>query len=205
MSNPKVNQEASQLISAYIDGQSDFSHDILVRVRKIILDSNPNMLEDWKWGAPNFNLKGMICWLVRFKDHVGINFFKGVLIPDEFQLFSEGKEDEKGNRIIKFQALSEVNEQQLNYYLQEAIRINLEEIKIPKKLIDTGLPAYLEKELSLHPAANTFFQSLSPGGQRDYIEWITEAKREATRDKRMVTMMEWLAEGKRKNWKYENC
>jgi len=207
MADIKVNPEAPQLITDYINDQTDFSHDILAKARETILNANPNILEDWKWGAPNFNYNGMFCWLVRFKDHVGINFFKGVLIKDEFNLFEPcgNSEKEKNNRMIKYRSIEELNVEQLNFYLQEALRVNSEKIKVPKRTIDTDLPDYLSAELEKHEAAYNFYNTLPPGAKRDYIEWITEAKREATRDKRMATMMEWLAEGKKRHWKYEKC
>ena len=67
------------------------------------------------------------------------------------------------------------------------------------------VPADLQALLKKNKAAAKTFESFSPSARKDYIEWITEAKQDATRQKRLATTVEWLAEGKKRNWKYENC
>lgn len=203
MAKTTVNPNAPKLIAEYIRKQGDFSQEILERLYGIIMDAHPHIVEDWKWGAPNFAYKGLVCWLVRFKDFVGINFYKGALIKDEYNRFVEGKDADKGNRIMRFTSMEDINEEELRYYLQEAIRLNEEGIKVPKKEISADLPEDMTRALEANPKSKSFFDTLSPGAKRDYIEWITEAKREATRNSRMETMIEWLAEGKKRHWKYQ--
>ena len=91
-------------------------------------------------------------------------------------------------------------------YIKRAVRLNDEgkpRRKGAKTKISTVAPADLVAALKANKAAKTYFAGLAPSHKRDYIEWITEAKREATRLKRLATTIEWLAEGKRRNWKYE--
>ena len=145
----------------------------------------------------------MVCWLAHFKNHVGLNFFKGSLIEDlHDHLYDEACMD-KGNRMLKFREMSDVDLDKLNHYIYEAVRLNDEGIKVAKKKIENSVPDDLGSALKENPKAKTFFDSLAPGYKRDYIEWITSAKREATREKRLATTIEWLSEGKKKNWKYE--
>ena len=144
----------------------------------------------------------MVCWLAHFKNHVGLNFFKGSLIEDLHGLYDDACMD-KGNRMIKFRELSDVVEQNLAYYIHEAVKLNVDGVKVVPKKIDTSVPEDLGLALNENPKAKAFFKSLAPGYKRDYLEWITSAKREATREKRLATTIEWLSEGKRKNWKYE--
>lgn len=196
--------EASENITAYIEKATPEFKEVMIALRSVLNNPNFDIKEDWKWGAPNFNNEGMICWLAHFRNHVGMNFFKGTLIKDKYNLFTHYRE-EKGNRQLKFSDINQIIPEQIEYYIEEAIKLNQENIKVVKKEIDTSLPLDLETELNNNPKAKMFFESLAPSYKRDYIEWIEEAKREATRTKRLATTMEWLSEGKKKNWKYENC
>ena len=173
-------------------------------MRVFLLQKEFEITEDWKWNAPNYNSKGMICWLAYFKNHVGINFFKGSLIEDLHGLYDEACMD-KGNRQIKFRSVTDVDETKLKHYLYEAIKRNKEGAKIEAKKISTDIPVDLDEALASHPKAKSFFNTLAAGYKRDYIEWITSAKHEKTRLKRLATTIEWLNEGKKKNWKYEKC
>jgi uncharacterized protein YdeI (YjbR/CyaY-like superfamily) len=198
----KIDSEASEKISAYIEKASGEQKEILNRLRVFLLQEEFEITEDWKWNAPNFNCNGMICWLASFKNHVGVNFFKGSLIEDLHNMYDEACMD-KGNRQIKFRSLEDVDETKLKHYLYEAIKLNKEGTKVQAKKIDTEIPEDLAHAFASHPKAKAFFDTLAAGYRRDYIEWITTAKQEKTRLKRLNTTIEWLSEGKKKNWKYE--
>ena len=204
MADSKVNQDAPQKITDYINKVDGEFHNILTRLREIIMSSDLGIIEDWKWNAPNFHQEGMVCWLASFKQHVGLNFFKGSLIEDKHHLF-ESCGDGKSNRMIKYSKLSQIEETHLKYYLQKAVELNQKGVKVETKKINTNCPEDFQNALDNHEKAKEFFNSLAPSYQRDYIEWITSAKQEATREKRLLTSIEWLSEGKKKNWKYEKC
>lgn len=176
---------------------------ILNTLRDTLLSGEYGLEEDWKWNAPNYGHKGMVCWLAHFKGHVGLNFFKGSLIEDKHNLYDDACMD-KGNRMIKFLSIDDVETSKLAHYIFEAVRLNIDDIKVAKKEIKNDIPADLDSALASAPSsALDFFNSLAPSYKRDYIEWITSAKRESTRLKRLATTIKWLSEGKRKNWKYE--
>jgi len=200
----KIDSEAPEKISAYIEKASGEQKEILNRLRVFLLQEEFKITEDWKWNAPNYNSKGMICWLAYFKNHVGINFFKGSLIEDLHGLYDDACMD-KRNRQIKFRSSSDVDETKLKHYLYEAIKLNKEGTKVQAKKIDTEIPEDLAQAFASHPNAKAFFDKLAAGYKRDYIEWITSAKQEKIRLKRLNTTIEWLSEGKKKNWKYEKC
>lgn len=200
----KINPQAPEKINSYIDAAPKDKKEMLNRLRKFMNRSDFELNEDWKWRAPNYNSNGMICWLAYFKSHVGINFFKGSLIEDLHNLYDDACMD-KGNRQIKFKSIDEIDETLLEHYFFEAIKLNKEGTKVQAKKIDIEIPEELAEALAENEVANDFFQSLAPGYKRDYIEWITTAKQEKTRIKRLNTTMEWLSEGKKKNWKYEKC
>ncbi len=105
MAQSKVNPNAAEKISAYINKVDGEFHLILARLREIIMSSDLGIVEDWKWNAPNFHHEGMVCWLASFKQHVGLNFFKGSLIVDKHNLF-ESCGDAKSNRMIKYAEIS---------------------------------------------------------------------------------------------------
>ncbi len=199
----KIDPNANKNIQNYFEEQENEIRQTLETLHGIILNAHPKIEEDWKWGVPCFARKGLICWLAKFKEFTSINFYKGALIKDEYNLFVEDADADKGNRMIHFTPETEINEEAVRYYIQEAVRLNEKGIQVPKKEINTDVPDYLQAELDKHPESKQFFDTLAPSAKRDYIEWITEAKREATRNNRMSTMMEWLAEGKKRHWKYQ--
>ena len=116
MGKSNINSGAPQKITDYINNVDGKFHKIIIHLRGILTSSDIGLEEDWKWGAPNYNSKGMVCWLASFKKHVGINFFKGSLIIDKYDLFEKQYED-RINRMIKYTSLTEVDKEQLKYYL----------------------------------------------------------------------------------------
>lgn len=199
----KPNPNAPQLIDEYISKKSEKDQQMLNKLREIILSTDDRIVEDWKWGAPNFNYKGLISWLVAFKKDVGMNFYKGTLIEDKYKLFVEDKTDEKGNRIIKFSSLEEIDEEKIKYYINQAVLLNEKDIKVEKKKVIVEVPDDFQEVLNKNPQAKEAFESFSASHQRDYTEWITEAKREATRENRITKALGLLEEGKHLHWKYE--
>lgn len=203
MTKPKVHPTASKNIDAYLSKASEEQRPILELIRKTILGVDHRIQEDWKWNAPCFYLEGLICWYVGFKQHVGINFYKGSIIKDTFKEFVEDQGTDKGNRLIHYNTLADVNVEALNDYVQQAIGLNENKINVDhekKKALET--PDYFLKALVDHPSAKKVFEEFTDAQRRDYIEWLIEAKRESTRDKRMAQAVEWITEGKVRNWKY---
>jgi len=200
----KANPEADKLIEKYILSASDNAQPLLIQLRKII-SSHPEITEDWKWNSPNFSCEGMVCWIAGFKKHVGINFFKGSLMEDNHGYFENDNDSEKGNRIIRYGFEDKVDAEKLNHYIKQAIQLNQNNIKVPTKKKTVETPQFIVDILSNHPKAKEVFDAFPPSHKKEYIEWLLEAKREATKDKRITTMLEWLEEGKSRNWKYKNC
>lgn len=206
MAKPKVNPEATKNIDAYLHKVSDEQRPILELIRKTINQIDDRIQEDWKWGAPCFNMDGLICWFVGFKTHVGLNFFKGALIKDTHKVFVETDDADKGNRMIHFKTLDEVKANVIQDYVKQAIVLNEQNIKVDfakKQIVE--IPDYFAEALSKNKAAQKVFENFTNAQRRDYIEWLVDAKRETTRDKRMAQAIEWIAEGKVRNWKYMNC
>ena len=92
-------------------------------------------------------------------------------------------------------------------YIKEAKKLNDDGVKLPSKPIakekkELAAPDYFLKELKKNISALRTFENFSPSHKREYVEWITEAKTNETRNKRITTTIEWLSEGKSRNWKY---
>jgi len=202
MGKSNINSGAPQKITDYINNVDGEFHEILIHLRGILTSSEIGLEEDWKWGALNFNSKGMVCWLASFKKHVGINFFKGSLITDKYNLFEKQYED-RINRMIKYTSLTKVDKEQLKYYLIEAVELNRQGKKPTPKKVAADLSEDFQNALNDNPKAQDFFNSLAPSYKKEYIQWIITAKQDTTRLKRLNTSIEWLSEGKKKSWKYE--
>ncbi len=195
--------DASSLIDEYIAGSPDYARPILEKARQIIVAADSDIREDWKWNVPHFVCEGIVCWLASFKTHVSVNFFKGALIEDKYQIFDSLGEEQKGNRIIKYTSIDRLHDHELKDYVEQAVVINRKGLKPVVKKKELIVPDYFMEKLKANPKAHTVFTEFPASYKRDYVEWIVEAKREATRDKRMAQALEWIAEGKERNWKYK--
>ncbi|MDP9198523.1 MAG: YdeI/OmpD-associated family protein, partial [Pseudomonadota bacterium] len=93
-------------------------------------------------------------------------------------------------------------------YIREAVALNEQGVKVPRptgKKQPPKTPPYLAAALKKNAKARRTFENFSPSQKRDYVVWLAEAKQEATRERRLATAIEWMAEGKSRNWKYQNC
>jgi len=193
-------------VDAYIEKAADFAKPILNHVRKLVHKASPEISETVKWSMPAFEYKGLVCGVAAFKNHCAVGFWKEKLLEQsafpktKTAMGSLGKITSKKDLppddvIIKL--------------VQQAVELNENGIKVPKKAAapkkELVIPDYLTAALKKNRAAQKTFESFPYSCKKEYVEWITEAKTEPTREKRLATTIEWLAEGKRRNWKYENC
>ncbi|HEX8903670.1 MAG TPA: YdeI/OmpD-associated family protein [Longimicrobiaceae bacterium] len=191
-------------IDAYIEKSAPFARPILSHLREVVHAAVPEVQEDIKWGMPSFMYKGILCGLAAFKEHAAFNFWKHSLIVG-----GERPDDAMGSfgRITSLADLPP--DEELAKYLKEAKRLNDEGVKAPKRekppeeKKELAVPDDLIAALETNPAAMEHFEKFSPSKRKDYIEWITDAKSDATRKKRLETAVEWISEGKGRNWKYE--
>ena len=201
--------ERSKDVDAYIAKSPDFARPILVRLRNAFHAGCPKIEERIKWGVPSFEYKGLLGGMAAFKKHVGYGFWKARLLDDPEGLFDRGpRASAMGIRAASLDDLQ--TRTVLVDYVRRARRLNDEGIKEPKltrpkRSIQVGVPPDLANALARNAEARRTFESFPPSARRDYVNWIEDAKRPATREKRLTTTVEWLAEGKRRNWKYEKC
>jgi uncharacterized protein YdeI (YjbR/CyaY-like superfamily) len=190
-------------IDAYIAKAQPFARPILKHIRATVMSASPELEETVKWGMPSFTYRGIVCGMAGFKQHVAFGFWKSKLILDAKGMPVDEAMGQFG-RITKLSDLP--SKREIVGYVKKAMKLNEDGVVVkravrPRKPI--AMPAPLRAALAKAPKAKATYDGLPPSHQRDYLEWVTEAKTDATRDKRIATTIEWLKEGKRRNWKYE--
>lgn len=193
-------------IDAYIEKAKPFAKPILHHIRKLVHSACPDVEEKIKWGMPFFDYKGPFCNMASFKEHCAFGFWKAKLMNDFGGLLQVEERGAMGNfdRITSVKDLP--SDKVMKMYMHEAMRLNEEGVKVVKartvkKQLDT--PPELAAALKKNKKAMIAFEAFPPSHRNEYIQWITEAKTEATKTKRIETTVEWVAEGKGRNWKYE--
>jgi hypothetical protein len=196
-------------VNGYIREAPEYARPILARIRDAFHAGCPEIEERLKWGMPSFEYKGLLGGMAAFKKHVTFGFWKSKLMEGfHRELVGEPRGGMMGACIQKPADLP--SKKALVAYVKEAKRLNDAGIKEPRAARPTGpvrlvVPADLKKALAANKKARAAFDGFPPSARREYVEWITEAKRADTRGKRLGTTIEWLAQGKRRNWKYESC
>ncbi|MCB9281285.1 MAG: YdeI/OmpD-associated family protein [Lewinellaceae bacterium] len=193
-------------VDAYIADAQEFARPILVHIRSLMHRACPEVEEKMKWSFPNFEYKGQMANMAAFKAHCAFGFWKSAVMADPENILGAAEEKAMGQlgRITSAEDLP--SDEVMIAYIREAMRLNDEGVKVPKKKPDQAkeveVPDYFREALEKNEAALITFEKFSPSHKREYLEWITEAKTEATRRKRIATTLEWLEEGKPRNWKY---
>ncbi|NJD23222.1 MAG: hypothetical protein FIA82_11230 [Melioribacter sp.] len=195
-------------VDAYIAKSQDFAKPILKHLRELVHKACPDVEETIKWSFASFDYKGPFCSMAAFKQHCVFGFWKAALMKDPV-LMSNAKSETAMGHLGRITSLKDLpSDKTLISYLKEAAKLNADGVKLPKKKISSEkkvivVPNYFSKELKKNQKANETFNNFSYSHKKEYVEWITEAKTEETRNKRIATTLEWLAEGKARNWKYE--
>jgi uncharacterized protein YdeI (YjbR/CyaY-like superfamily) len=194
-------------VDAYIAKAPEFARPILEKIRDAFHAGCPGIEERIKWGVPSFEYEGMLGGMAAFKRHVTFGFWKSRLMADPERLFARGPRASAMG--VRVESLADLPAKRvLVAYVKEAKRLNDEGLKAPRlsgtrKPVRGVVPPDLKGALAKSARARATFEKLSPSHRREYVEWLTEAKREETRRKRLETTLAWLAEGKHRNWKYE--
>ena len=191
-------------VDAYIAKAPEFARPILTRIRDAVHAGCPDVAETIKWSVPSFEYKGPFCGMASFKKHVMFGFWKHQLMN---KVLPTGDKANFG----RFRRIASIDDVPSTAGM---VRI----IKVAKKLNDDGVkvpraakaakppvktPADLMAALKKSPRTLAAFKAFSPSHKREYVEWITEAKAAETRARRVAQALEWIAEGKSRNWKYQ--
>ncbi|MGH8158214.1 MAG: YdeI/OmpD-associated family protein [Rhodanobacter sp.] len=193
-------------IDAYIAKSAEFARPILEHLRAVVHAACPEVEESLKWSFPHFGYKGaMMCSMAAFKQHCSFGFWLHKEVV--------GGETENGmgdfGKLISLKDLP--SKKELTAYIRKAMALNEAGVKLtrpkaapkPAPTLPDDLAALLAQKK--HAAARKSYEGFSASAQREYVEWINEARTDATRQKRLASTLEWLAEGKPRNWKYLTC
>lgn len=192
-------------IDAYIARSQDFAKPILEYLRVQVHKACPQVTETIKWGMPYFQYQGaLLCGMASFKQHCAFGFWKSSLMKDPGKIFKNEENAGMGNfgRIQTVKDLPPART--LAAYIKEAMQLHGDgTMKASKEISRPALPVpgYFQKALNKNKTARSVFDKLAPSHKKEYIKWLEEAKTETTRNRRMETALEWIAEGKGRHWK----
>jgi uncharacterized protein YdeI (YjbR/CyaY-like superfamily) len=198
---PKRNAE----VDVYIAAAAPFARPILKHLRSVVHTGCPAVEEEMKWGMPFFVFKGNLAHMAAFKEHCAFGFWKSALV-----FGSERRAEREGmgqfGRITELADLPD--EKRLLGYVRKAVELNEAGITRPRSARAKGersieVPDDLAAGLRKNAKARKSFEDFSYSHRKEYVDWITGAKRAETRSKRLATALDWLAEGKSQNWRYE--
>jgi len=193
-------------IDLYIANAKPFAQPILNHLRELVHKGCPDVEETIKWGMPSFDYKGPFCSMAAFKEHAVFGFWKALLMKDAEKL-KENQQNAMGHA-GKIKSLKDLpNDKILISWIKEAAKLNDDGIKLPPRKKsenkDLVIPDYFKLELGKNKKALHAYDKFPPSHKKEYLHWIIEAKSEETRKRRMDKAIEWIAEGKGINWKYE--
>jgi uncharacterized protein YdeI (YjbR/CyaY-like superfamily) len=195
-------------IDAYIAKSADFARPILTELRARVHAACPDVQEAIKWGAPGFTYKGkLLAMMAAFKQHAAFNLWHGAEIVG-----TADEAGEAGEGMGQFGRLTRIGDlpgkRETTRFIREVMKridagVTRRVTKSPPKP-PAAVPGDLLAALGCNAKARATFDGFPPSKQREYIDWITEAKRETTRKSRLDQSIEWLAEGKARHWKYQH-
>lgn len=193
-------------VDAYIARAAEFAKPILVYLREIVHDACPTCEETMKWNSPHFMYKGMLCAMSAFKAHCAFGFWKGSLVVEN------GRSLEAMGNFGRITRVADLPPKRvIARYVKEAMRLNDEGVTSPARRRPTrpkkAIPMQpdLAAALRRNRKAAATFEAFSPSHRREYLEWITEARTAETRRRRIAQAVEWMADGKARNWKYQRA
>ncbi len=194
-------------IDEYINKSKDFAKPVLKHLRSLVHAACPGAEETMKWSFPHFDYKGeMMCSMAAFKEHCAFGFWKAPLMKDPALLANAKSESAMGHlgRITSLKDLP--SDKKITGYIKEAMALNEKGIKVakqkPAEKKELVIPPYFTSAVKKNKKAWATFGAFSYSNKKEYVAWVTDAKTEDTRQKRLEQAIEWMAEGKIRNWKY---
>ena len=199
-------------VDAYIAKSADFAKPILTHLREMIHKTCPTVEETMKWSFPHFLYKGPVdrsprnlCSMAGFKQHCAFGFWYAAMSD------SASREAETGTAMGQYGRIGALTDlpkdKVLAQQIRDVVKIHDSGVKprgtprsTEKKELE--IPDYLTAALKKNKKAMSTFTGFNYSHKKDYVEWLSEAKTDDTRNKRLLTAIEWMSEGKPRNWKY---
>ncbi|NND62575.1 MAG: hypothetical protein HKN48_05230 [Flavobacteriaceae bacterium] len=192
-------------VDEYITKHDKWS-DQLKELRSIF--HRTELLEEIKWGSPTYTLNGkLVAGIAAFKNHYALWFHQGVFLKDQANKLHNAQEGKtKALRQWKFVAGDTIDSDLVLDYIQESIEncIAGKEIK-PERKKGVSIPPFLNNAFKKDVNFKSAFENLTPGKQREYAAYISEAKRDATKESRLQKIVPMVKSGVGLNDKYKNC
>jgi uncharacterized protein YdeI (YjbR/CyaY-like superfamily) len=202
--------EFNPSVDAYIEKAAPFAQPILEHLRELMHKACPDVEEAIKWSMPFFVYKGQILGnMAAFKAHCSFGLW-GEAVAAVLRKDGVHTTDGMGS-LGKLASVKDLpaDKKMLGYIRQAAAAVEDGSKTFPKRQkatkAEAEVPAELAAALKKNKAAAKVFAEFSPSCRREYVDWIVDAKRAETKDKRVAQAVEWIAEGKQRNWKYQNC
>ena len=193
-------------IDAYIEEAAPFARPILKHLRKVVHAGCPGVEETMKWSMPHFDYKGLFIGIAAHKAHCSLGFWREAALA----LGGSGEETDSMGQFGRITSLSDLpDEKTLIAYVRKAVELKNAGVKLPQKAKPQAKaepvtpPDYLASRLKGNARARKTWEGFSPSHRKEYIQWLTDAKRDDTREKRLERTLEQLAQGKPLNWKYQ--
>lgn len=192
-------------VDAYIEKAAPFAQPILKQLREVVHSACPEVSETLKWRMPSFEYRGILCGMAAFKAHAVFGFWKHQLVVGD-----DAKAQEAMGSFGCLKTTGDLpSKALLSRFVKKAMKLNEEGVKVvrqktrPKKAV--ALHPDFVAALKKNAKAKATLDAFPPSCRAEYVEWIADAKKDETRTRRIATAIEWLAKGKRRNWKYEKC
>lgn len=195
-------------VDTFLKRAPDFARPILTRLRAVIHAACPDVVETLKWGKPAFEYHGLLCGMAAFKAHCTFGFWKHDLVCGKSE--AGAKAGEAWGSFGRMTSVDDLpSDAAMKKLIKKAMALNEQGVKVTRRKAGTRPPIPMHpafaKALAANPLAKEQFAAFSPSKQRDYLEWIADAKGEDTRQRRLDDAIAWIAEGKPRNWKYMKC
>jgi uncharacterized protein YdeI (YjbR/CyaY-like superfamily) len=199
-------------VELYIGKAQPFAQPILIHILELVHKACPDVEETFKWSFPCFTYNGSIlCSMAAFKQHCAFGFWLESKMKDPNKILSRGKKREGMGHLGKITSLKDLPSDKIMItYIKEAMalidkgeKLTKDKPKAPKTPLK--VPTYFKEALSKNKRALETYENFSYSQKKEYVTWVTEAKTEATRTTRLKTAIQWMSEGKIRNWKYVKC
>ena len=193
-------------IDAYIAKAADYAQPILKHLREVVHEGCPEIEETIKWSMPAFEYKGPLAGMAAFKKHAVFGLWKHKLLV--------GSDPRAETAMGSFGCLKSLDDlpsrKALVALVKKAKKLNDDGIKVVRDKTTRGksravMHADLAAALAKNKKARTAFDAFPPSAQYEYVEWVAEAKADETRARRVAQSVEWMAQGKRRHWKYQKA
>ena len=189
-------------VDGYIAKAAEFAQPLLQHVRELMHEACPDVEETIKWGMPFFQYHGPLANMAAFKQHCAFGFWKGALLIKD-----NPKAAEAMGSFGRLTTLADMPaKKQLTAYVRAAMKLNEDDVKVPARAkvrkAPPRTPADLAAALKKNARARAGYAAFSATHKREYVEWLTEAKTPATRERRLAAALDLMAQGKSRHWKY---